>query len=110
MQPLPDLSQLSHEQKDALIHALWAQVQALTARVATLEAKLNEPPKTPCNSSVPPSKGQKANRAAKIRRDGPRKASLGRKGGGRPLASDPDQFVTAQGGRLWPLRYPAWRR
>jgi transposase len=58
MQALPDLSQLSHEQKDALIHALWAQIQALTARVVALEAALNEPPKTPSNSSVPPSKGQ----------------------------------------------------
>ena len=97
--PLPDLSQLSHAQKDALIVVLWAQaeqVAALTARVAELEAKLNEPPKTPDNSSVPPSKGQKANRPAKPKREGPRKGSLGRKGGGRALASDPDQFVTAK--------------
>src|SRR3954469_7062952 len=40
MDRLPDLSSLSHDEKDALIHALWAQVQALTARVAELEAGL----------------------------------------------------------------------
>ena len=101
--PLPDLSGFSHEQKDALIHALWAQVQSLsaqvqvlTARVAELEAKLNEPPKTPGNSNIPPSKGQKANRPDKVKREGRRKGSLGRTGGGRSLASDPDQLVTAK--------------
>ena len=101
--PLPDLSKLSHPEKDALILALYshvqaqaAQIAALTARVAELEAKLNEPPKTPGNSSVPPSKGQKANRPAKCKRTGPRQSSLGRMGGGRPLASDPDQFVSAK--------------
>ncbi|HXY34492.1 MAG TPA: hypothetical protein VEI07_09715, partial [Planctomycetaceae bacterium] len=56
----PELSLLSHDRKDALIRALMAQVAALTARVAELEAKLGAPPKTPDNSSVPPSKGQKA--------------------------------------------------
>ena len=61
MTQLPDLSRLSHAEKDALIQALWAQVQALTARVAALEAKLGMPPKTPDISSLPPSKGQKAN-------------------------------------------------
>jgi transposase len=91
-----DLSQLSHEQKDALILALWAQVEALTARVAELEARLNAPPKTPDNSSLPPSKGQKASRPDKPKRTGPRQGSLGRTGGGRPLARDPDQFVTAR--------------
>ena len=97
--PLPDLSQLSHAQKDALIVALWAQaetVAALTARVAELEAKLAEPPKTPDNSSLPPSKGQKGNRPAKAKREGPRQGSLGRKGGGRALAAEPDQIVTAK--------------
>lgn len=68
---LPDLSRLSHEEKDALILALWAQVQLLTARVAELEAKLGVPPKTPDNSSVPPSKGHKPNRAKKAERSGP---------------------------------------
>jgi hypothetical protein len=43
----PDLSLLSHEQKDALIRTLMAQVAAPTARVAELEAKLGLPPKTP---------------------------------------------------------------
>jgi transposase len=55
----PDLSRLSHAQKDALIASLMAQVAALTARLAELEAKLGFPAKTPDNSSVPPSKGQK---------------------------------------------------
>jgi len=68
MAELPDLTCLTHEQKDALIRALWAQAQALTARIAELEAKLNVPPKTPDNSSLPPSKGQKPNRPEKGKR------------------------------------------
>jgi len=86
---LPDLTCLSHDEKDALIRVLWAQVQMLTAqvrtlaaRVADLEAKLGEPPKTPDNSSVPPSQGRKANRVDKAQREGPRKGSLGRKATG----------------------------
>ena len=38
---------------------MMAQVAALTARLAELEAKLGLPPKTPDNSSVPPSRGRK---------------------------------------------------
>jgi transposase len=93
---LPDLSLLSHAEKDALIRALWAQVQSLTARVAALEARLGEPGKTPDNSSLPPSKGQKPNQPEKAKRVGPRLGSLGRKGGGRGLACDPDETVTAK--------------
>ena len=96
MDRLPDLSSLSHDEKDALIHALWAQVQALTAqvgiltaRVAELEAKLRLPPKTPDNSSLPPSWGKKPNRDDRPNRTGPRQGSLGRKGGGRTLAEAP---------------------
>src|SRR5881227_2456091 len=92
----PDLSRLTEAEKDALIPALWAQVQALTARVAELEARLNEPTKTPSNSGLPPSKGHKANRPGRERRAGPRRGSLGRAGGGRPLAEEPDQFVIAK--------------
>ena len=56
----------------ARIEALVAQIEALTAtnallvaRIAELEAKLDQPPKTPDNSSVPPSKGQKASESSK---------------------------------------------
>jgi transposase len=93
---LPDLNHLSHAEKDALIRALWAQVQSLTARVAALEARLGEPGKTPDNSSLPPSKGQKPNKPEKTKHVGPRPGSVGRKGGGRPLACDPDETVTAK--------------
>jgi transposase len=93
---LPDLSHLSHAEKDALIRALWAQVQSLTARAEALEARLAEPAKTSDNSSLPPSKGQKPNKPEKDERIGPRQGSLGRKGGGRPLACDPDETVTAK--------------
>ena len=96
MPQLPTLDHLSHPEKDALIRLLWAQVQSLTAQVAALEAKLAEPSKTPENSSLPPSKGQKPNRPEKAKRIGPRKGSLGRKGGGRPLTCDPDETVTAK--------------
>ena len=96
MTELPDLSRLSHDEKDALIRALWAQVQRLTARVAELEARLGVPPKTPDNSSLPPSAGQKANRSDTPKRTKPRQGSLGRKGGGRTLVAHPDETVIAR--------------
>src|SRR5436305_496994 len=89
MMPVPDLSRLTEAEKDALILALWA-------RVAELEARLDAPPKTPGNSSVPPSRGRKADRPEKARPPGPRRGSLGREGGGRSLAEEPDQRVTAK--------------
>ncbi len=93
---LPNLDHLSHAEKDALILALWAQVQALTARVAELEAKLGEPAKNSDNSSQPPSRDKKPNREDKPQRQGPRQGSLGRKGGGRLLADNPDETVIAR--------------
>ena len=103
MSTLPNLSHLSHAEKDDLIRALWAQVEiltgqvkALTARVAELEARLGGPPKTPDNSSLPPSKGQKTDLDEKPKREGPRKGSIGRKGGGRALEAHPDETVIAR--------------
>ena len=61
-------------------------VKALNARIAELEAKRGGPPKTPDNSSLPPSRGQKANAeppAVKRRRKG-------RPGVARKLAENPD--------------------
>ena len=96
MPQLPDLSQLSHAEKDALILALFQRLEAADRRIAALEAKLGEPPKTPDNSSLPPSKGQKSNQPEQAGRNGPRQGSLGRKGGGRPLACNPDETVISK--------------
>ena len=76
----------------ALIHTLVAQVAALTARVAELEAKLGLPPKTPDNSSVPPSKGQKASEPSK-----PRPKANPHAGAHRPLHPNPtrERIVSA---------------
>ncbi|MDO9714813.1 hypothetical protein, partial [Paracraurococcus lichenis] len=57
-----DPAVLSSSEKDDLIATLLAQVDALVARVAAIEAenaalreKLQAPPKTPTNSGTPPS-------------------------------------------------------
>ena len=67
---------------------LKALVLVLDARVAALEARLAEPPKTSSNSSVPPSKGQKANRPEA---SGKRRGRQGRPGVARVLCPDPDR-------------------
>jgi transposase len=93
---LPDLDDLSHAEKDVLIRALLQRLEAAERRIAELEARLAEPGKTPDNSSLPPSKGRKPNRPEKTKRTGPRKGSLGRKGGGRLLVCHPDERITAK--------------
>ena len=87
---LPALNDLSHAEKDTLIRALWQRLAVAEQRIADLEARLDEASKTPDNSSLPPSKGQKPNKPETGKRIGPRQGSLGREGGGRPLACDPD--------------------
>jgi transposase len=68
------------------IDELLAQIKAQNARIAELEAKLGQPPKTPDNSSLPPSRGQKANTEPPAGKS-PRK---GRRGITRQLAENPD--------------------
>ena len=50
------------------IERLSAKVAALEAKIAQLEAKSDRPPKTPDNSSIPPSQGHKATEFVKSRR------------------------------------------
>jgi transposase len=88
MTPAPDLSKLTSQEKDALI-------LALIARIDELEARLGGPPKTPGNSSVPPSSGHKRNKPGRSR-GMRREASVGRMGGGRRPHPTPDRIVTAK--------------
>src|ERR1700694_2577270 len=66
---------------------LVAQNKALLARIAELEAEHGKPPKTPDNSSLPPSRGQKGSVAEPT---GVKKARKGRPGAARALAENPD--------------------
>src|ERR1700687_512040 len=84
-----ELAKLSKEDLIALGLAQAAQIEELTRRIAELEAKLGGPPKTPDNSSTPPSQARKPNRverrAAKKRKGHP--------GAFRALAPDPDRII-----------------
>jgi transposase len=96
MDTLPELERLSAQEKDALIVALWAELQRLRTRLADVEAKLHEPVKDAKNSSVPPSHTRKVNTPTRRPRGTRREASVGRAGGGRSLHPDPDQVLRAQ--------------
>jgi hypothetical protein len=58
-----DLIALVLAQADVIAKLTELSTALLEKRVAELEAKLGKPPKTPDNSSIPPSQGQKPNRA-----------------------------------------------
>ena len=96
METLPELDRLSASDKDALIVALWAEIQRLRARVMELEAKQQEPVKDARNSSVPPAHTRQANTPARPPQGARREASVGRAGGGRPRHPDPDQVIIAK--------------
>jgi transposase len=95
--PEIDLSKLTVAEKDELILSLLpltGQLEAAVARIAELEQRLaafERPPKTPDNSSLPPSKGQKSDRPGGDK--SPRKS---RPGFGRALEPNPDRVVDAR--------------
>jgi transposase len=92
----PDLDRLSHAEKDALILALIAQLEAAQQQIAVLRARVDEltrPAKTPDNSSTPPSQGQKENRPPP---GDARPARKSRPGVGRTLHPNPDRVVDAR--------------
>lgn len=96
MTPEIDLSKLTVAEKDALILSLLplaGQLEAALARIAELEkrlAALERPPKTPDNSSLPPSRGPKPNRPT-----GDKPPRKSRPGFGRALEPNPDRVVDA---------------
>ena len=85
----PDADSLTPlvQQLLARIEELLAQIKAQNARIAELEARLGQPPKTPDNSSLPPSRGQKANVAEP---PPPKQKRKSRPGVARMLAEHPD--------------------
>ena len=85
-----DLIALVLAQAD-VIAKLTEQAALLEKRVADLETRAGKPPKTPDNSSIPPSQGHKPNRAE--RRAAQRK---GRPGVTRALAENPDRVIEAR--------------
>jgi transposase len=92
-----DLSRLSHAQKDDLILSLLPlieQLEAALTHIAELEKRLavfERPAKTPDNSSLPPSKGQKPDRPT-----GDKPSRKSRPGVGRALEPSPDHIVDAK--------------
>ena len=91
----PDLQGLDHAAKDALIlslveriNALMSENAALKERLARLEEKLGLPPKTPDNSSTPPSRGMKSSGETGLARRG-----KAHKGSHRTLHPDPTRTI-----------------
>jgi transposase len=81
------LDSLSRQDLIALVVSQVEQINVLQARVTELEARLDVPPKTPDNSSVPPSSGRKAN----VRGTAKKRRRKGRPGVTRQLAENPDE-------------------
>jgi len=100
MQDLPDLSQLSHDQKDELIRLLWSIVQSqavqiaeLKAQVLELQARLNMSSR---NTSKPPSSdglNKPAPKSMRVAGQKPTGGQKGHPGGTLRQASQPDQVV-----------------
>src|SRR4051794_28906019 len=97
-----DRDELGGLSREELLELVRRQQEALAEREATIErrdekireleeelAQFRRPAKTPENSSVPPSRGQKANRVAGRRKLGPKRGHVGV---GR-LRSKPDVAV-----------------
>jgi len=82
-------SELERLSKEELIDL----VLRLIERVETLEARLDQPPKTPQNSSIPPSQARKPNKPDKPNRMGPPK---GHRGTFRALSACPDHVIEAK--------------
>ena len=69
MSERPNIALMTESQKDTLIMALWQELEQLKQenvqyKTRLLELQANQPKKNSRNSSVPPSRDQKANQSA----------------------------------------------
>src|ERR1700755_3249374 len=85
--------------KDAEVRDLQARLKAQEAEAERLRAKAATPKKTPRNSSMPPSRGEKPQGDGKP----PRRRRTGRKGLHPPLCADPTRVENALAHRAIPL-------
>src|SRR6202171_6108658 len=85
--PPEGIDSLDADNLKALVLSLLTRIDELLARIAELEARAGKPPKTPTNSSLPPSSGQKANAA---NASTTKKGRKGRPGVARELCPNPD--------------------
>jgi len=85
--PPEGIDSLDADNLKALVLSLLTRIDELLARIAELEARAGKPPKTPTNSSLPPSSGQKANAA---NASTTKKGRKGRPGVARELCANPD--------------------
>lgn len=88
----PDLAQMSHAEKDALILALFDALEILTLRLDELERKVE---KHSGNSSKPPSSDGLKKGAAQLRKRGEKApgGQRGHRGSTRQMVDDPDHVV-----------------
>lgn len=89
MTALLPLNTMTSEEKDALIMELWQKNKELEAKLLELQ---NPVKKTSKNSSTPPSQDQKTNASSKSNSS---KAAKPHQKGGRKLAANPTEIITA---------------
>ena len=99
------LAQLDKTALIALVLTQAEQIAALQARVAALEAKLAVPPKTPDNSSLPPSKGHKPNRPDRKGKRSPRAGPVS-----RAICAPPRTTCATSTRKPAPAAAPTWAR
>ena len=115
MPSLPDLSSLSHAQKDELILALWAQVQSLTAQLAVMQDRLphleSRLSLNSQNSSQPPSTDGLVKPAPKTLRIAgvhPTGGQTGHEGNTLRHSAQVDQIIHHQAAAVCPKCQSQW--
>ena len=108
MPSLPDLSELSHAQKDELIGRLWGQLCKQEERIAQLEARLKLNSR---NSSKPPSSdglAKPAPKSLRLKGQRPVGGQKGHEGNTLRQSAHVDEVMTHQGATRCPACQQEW--